>query len=236
MRKPPARDRIRPGPLSALSAVACACTLALAPARAQDEDEVFEDEVTKKDGTALIGVKIEEDSWKVVKARRLEGYIAVPAHEVEDVVYAEATREFAGGVKRIRKRYYSKGIKSLMGILDKLDRFRKVGGRPWPEQYCLYYLGYAHLNVFFAWLFGFIFAGYMLKAFVPDPRTLSPALQAQHDLALAGQAAMPAVYDRAHYLWYAFALVGAVSLTLMIVFIVVTRRIDARRAREVPAP
>jgi dipeptide/tripeptide permease len=96
------------------------------------------------------------------------------------------------------------------------------------------YLGYAHMNVFFAWLFGFIFAGYMLKAFVPDPSTLSPALQAQHALALAGQAAMPAAYDRAHYLWYAFAMVGAVSLAAMIVFIVVTRRIDARRAREAP--
>lgn len=32
------------------------------------------------------------------------------------------------------------------------------------------YLGYAHMNTFFAWLFGFIFAGYLLKAFCPDPR------------------------------------------------------------------
>ncbi|HNQ89778.1 MAG TPA: MFS transporter [Verrucomicrobiota bacterium] len=90
------------------------------------------------------------------------------------------------------------------------------------------YLGFAHLNTFFAWLFGFIFAGYMLKAFCPDPRTLSPAIQAQHAQWLAGQAAMPSVYAHAHYLWYAFAGVGVVSLALMGVYLVWTRRVDRR--------
>jgi dipeptide/tripeptide permease len=93
------------------------------------------------------------------------------------------------------------------------------------------YLGYAHMNTFFAWLFGFIFAGYMLKAFCPDPSTLSPALQAQHTAWLAGQAAMPAAYSHAYYLWYAFAGVGLISLLAMIAFMVVTRSIDARRAK-----
>jgi dipeptide/tripeptide permease len=92
------------------------------------------------------------------------------------------------------------------------------------------YLGYAHMNTFFAWLFGFIFAGYLLKDFVPDPSTLSPELQAQHTAWLAGQAAMPSVYAHAHYLWYAFAGVGVVSLVAMIVFMVVTRAADAKRA------
>jgi dipeptide/tripeptide permease len=86
------------------------------------------------------------------------------------------------------------------------------------------YLGFAHLNTFFAWLFGFIFAGYLLKAFCPDPRSLAPALQEQHAQWLAGQAAMPAVYAHAHYIWYAFAGVGAVSFVLMLGFIVWTRR------------
>jgi dipeptide/tripeptide permease len=95
------------------------------------------------------------------------------------------------------------------------------------------YLGYAHLNTFFAWLFGFIFGGYMLKAFCPNPRELPAAVQQAHALALAGQGPMPAEYARAHYLWYAFALVGAVSFVAMMVFIVVTRNIDARRARAV---
>jgi dipeptide/tripeptide permease len=92
------------------------------------------------------------------------------------------------------------------------------------------YLGYAHMNTFFAWLFGFVFAGYMLKAFCPDPRTLSVGQQAQHALALKGLAPMPEAYAHAYYLWYAFALVGAASLVAMLVFIGVTRRLDAKRA------
>jgi dipeptide/tripeptide permease len=92
------------------------------------------------------------------------------------------------------------------------------------------YLGYAHMNTFFAWLFGFVFAGYLLKAYCPDPRTLPDAVQQAHALALAGQGPMPEMYARAHYLWYAFAGVGALSFAAMIVFMVVTRTLDARRA------
>lgn len=90
------------------------------------------------------------------------------------------------------------------------------------------YLGYAHMNTFFAWLFGFVFAGYMLKAFCPDPSTLPPDVQAQHTAALAGAGPMPAAYAHAHYLWYAFAGVGALSLIAMLVFIAVTNRKPAR--------
>lgn len=90
------------------------------------------------------------------------------------------------------------------------------------------YLGFAHLNTFFAWLFGFIFAGYLLKAFCPDPRSLGADAQAQHAQWLAGAAPMPAAYAQAHYLWYAFAGVGALSFLLMLLYIVWTRRADAR--------
>jgi dipeptide/tripeptide permease len=92
------------------------------------------------------------------------------------------------------------------------------------------YLGYAYMNTFFAWLFGFIFAGYLLRSFCPDPARLSPELQAQHTAWLAGHAAMPSVYAHAHYLWYAFAGVGALSLIGMVVFTAATRSIDVRRA------
>lgn len=92
------------------------------------------------------------------------------------------------------------------------------------------YLGYAHMNTFFAWLFGFAFAGKLLATYCPDPPTLPAEIQQQHAQALLGQAAMPEVYARAHYLWYAFAGVGFFSLLMMLVFMVVTRRLDARRA------
>jgi len=92
------------------------------------------------------------------------------------------------------------------------------------------YLGYAHLNTFFAWIFGFIFGGILLKVFCPEPSTLPEAVQAQRLEALAGRAEMPAEYAQAHYLWYAFALVGLLSFLALTVFILVTRALDARRA------
>ncbi len=92
------------------------------------------------------------------------------------------------------------------------------------------YLGYAHMNTFFAWLFGFVFAGYMLKAFCPDPGTLSLVDRLRHDAWLAGLGPTPPQYAPAHYHWYAFALVGLASLVAMLVFIAVTRHIAARRA------
>jgi dipeptide/tripeptide permease len=96
------------------------------------------------------------------------------------------------------------------------------------------YLGYAHMNTFFAWLFGFIFAGYLLKAYCPDPRTLPAAVQQQHAAWLAGQAPRPEAYAHAHYLWYAFAIVGAVSFALMLIYAALTGRADAR-AKAGPA-
>ncbi len=86
------------------------------------------------------------------------------------------------------------------------------------------YLGYAHMNTFFAWLFGFVFAGYMLKAFCPDPSSLPADVQAAHAAALAGQGPMPAAYAHAHYLWYAFAGVGVISLVAMLAFVAITNR------------
>jgi heme exporter protein D len=38
------------------------------------------------------------------------------------------------------------------------------------------------------------------------------------------------VYTNAHYIWYAYAGVGLVSFAMLVVYILVTRRIDARRA------
>jgi dipeptide/tripeptide permease len=45
------------------------------------------------------------------------------------------------------------------------------------------YLGYSHLTTFFAWLFGFVLAGYLLAGYCPDPKTLRP--EVRHDWRLA---------------------------------------------------
>ena len=91
------------------------------------------------------------------------------------------------------------------------------------------FLGFAHINTFFAWMFGFIFSGFLLAKYCPEPTTLPPAVQEQHALALTGQAPMPEVYAHAHYLWYAYSAVGLLSLGALLVYVWVTGRIDARR-------
>jgi len=91
------------------------------------------------------------------------------------------------------------------------------------------YLGYAHMNTFFAWLFALPLSGYLLQWYCPDPKTLAPAVQAQRAAAIQGHGPMPEAYAHAHYVWYAFALVGLFSCACLIAFILVTRAIDARR-------
>ena len=92
------------------------------------------------------------------------------------------------------------------------------------------FLGFAHVNTFFAWIFGFIFSGFLLSRYCPEPTTLPPELQLQHAAALAGQAPMPEAYAHAHYLWLAYTGVGFLSLLALLLFIWATRRIDARAA------
>jgi dipeptide/tripeptide permease len=92
------------------------------------------------------------------------------------------------------------------------------------------FLGFAHINVFFAWMFGFIFSGYLLREYCPEPTTLAPAIQEQHTLALAGQAPMPEIYAHANYLWYAYAGIGALSFLALVIYIWATNRIDSRTA------
>ena len=90
------------------------------------------------------------------------------------------------------------------------------------------FLGFAHINTFFAWIFGFIFSGYLLRAYCPEPTTLSVAIQEQHTLWLAGQGPMPSAYAHANYLWYAYTAIGVASLLALLVYIWVTNRIDAK--------
>jgi len=79
------------------------------------------------------------------------------------------------------------------------------------------YMGYAHVNVFFAWFFGFILSGYLLDAFCPDPAKLSAADQAARLAAIAGNGAMPAAYAHAHVIWWVFAGVGVLALTALLI-------------------
>jgi dipeptide/tripeptide permease len=92
------------------------------------------------------------------------------------------------------------------------------------------FLGFAHMNTFFAWIFGFIFSGFLLQKYCPEPGILEPAVRAAHDAALLGQGPMPVEYAHAHYLWYAYVGVGLISLTALLIFIAVTKKMDEGKA------
>ena len=91
------------------------------------------------------------------------------------------------------------------------------------------FLGFAHMNTFFAWIFGFLFSGYLLSKYCPEPGTLDPVTRAAHTAALAGQGPMPEAYAHAHYLWYAYVGVGMISLVALLIFIAVTKKADRAR-------
>jgi hypothetical protein len=78
------------------------------------------------------------------------------------------------------------------------------------------YLGFSHLHSFFSSLIGFGISGYLLNAYCPDPRTLTPA-QLVH------------AYDRAYMLWYYFAAIGFAAAVALALYAGITRRLDARK-------
>jgi len=110
-------------------------------------------------------------------------------------------------------------------------RYLEYASRQAPPGQEGLYMGYCHLNTFFAWLFGFIASGYLLQAYCPDPATLPADVQAQRLAALAGQGAMPEAYAHAHYLWFAFAGVGFTAFVLLLLLRATEKRVpDAEPA------
>lgn len=83
------------------------------------------------------------------------------------------------------------------------------------------YMGYAHLNSAFGWLFGFILSGILLDRWCPDPAKLPQGLD---------EAAKAAYYAHAHYIWYVFTGIGIMGFILLMVFRAVTDRLDRREA------
>lgn len=90
------------------------------------------------------------------------------------------------------------------------------------------YMGYAHINVFIAWLFGFGLSGYLLEAFCPDPRKLSDTVRQAYHTAIETGGQLPDAYAHAHYIWYVYAVIGIASLAALLIYRYVTDRFDAR--------
>jgi dipeptide/tripeptide permease len=83
------------------------------------------------------------------------------------------------------------------------------------------YMGYSHLNTFFAWFFGFVASGYLLDAFCPDPKKLAAKGLSPEQI--------QAAYAHAPYLWYTFAGVGFLAFGALLLFVVWTSIADRRK-------
>jgi len=92
------------------------------------------------------------------------------------------------------------------------------------------YLGYAHLNTFFAWGAAFVAGGFLLDHFCPDPNKLPTAVRSQYDAFIAGSGPVPEAYAHANQMWYWVAAVGIAACVALLIFIWVTNRIDSRTA------
>ncbi len=80
------------------------------------------------------------------------------------------------------------------------------------------YLGFSHLHSFFSFILAFIMSGFLLDRYLPDPRKFD----SQEAYALAT--------TNAHYIWYVFVGVGLISAVALMIYSVVTKRIDAKKA------
>jgi dipeptide/tripeptide permease len=107
-------------------------------------------------------------------------------------------------------------------------RYLEYASRQAPTGKEALYMGYSHLNSFFAWMIGSIMSGYLLDAFCPDPKKLSAADQALHALAVRGQGPLPTAYAHAHYLWFTFFGIGVCAFLAFLVFALLTRERASR--------
>jgi len=82
------------------------------------------------------------------------------------------------------------------------------------------YLGFSHLNSFVSSILGFGISGFLLDKYCPNPANFSNIADWQ------------AASANAHYIWYWFAAIGAVSAIAFFLFAKITDRIDKKKASE----
>ena len=84
------------------------------------------------------------------------------------------------------------------------------------------YLGFSHLHSFFSFLFAFGLSGFLLEKYCPDPRLFMDVN------GVIDQAAYSLATANAHYIWYYFVGIGAISAIALIIYAKVTRKRDAQ--------
>lgn len=79
------------------------------------------------------------------------------------------------------------------------------------------YLGFANLDSFVSTLLGFIMSGFLLDKYLPDPKRFDSAAEWQ------------AASANAHYIWYYFAAIAALSALAFTIYVIVLRRLDKKK-------
>ncbi len=79
------------------------------------------------------------------------------------------------------------------------------------------YLGFSHLHSFFSFLFAFGLSGFLLEKYCPDPRLFMDAN------GIVDQTSYALATANAHYIWYYFVGIGAISAIALIIYSRITR-------------
>lgn len=86
------------------------------------------------------------------------------------------------------------------------------------------YLGFSHLHSFFSFLFAFGLSGFLLDKYLPDPRLFTD------DAGVMDSVAYAAATQHAHYIWYVFVAIGAISAVALLIYGRITRKMDSKTA------
>lgn len=89
------------------------------------------------------------------------------------------------------------------------------------------YLGFSHLHSFFSYLFAFGLSGFLLDRYCPDPRLFTDGAGVLDTVSYA------AATEHAHYIWYVFVGIGAVSAIALLIYGNVNRKLDKKKAMPV---
>ncbi|RNC63910.1 MFS transporter [Proteiniphilum sp. X52] len=89
------------------------------------------------------------------------------------------------------------------------------------------YLGFSHLHSFFSFLLAFGLSGFLLDKYCPDPRLFT------NEAGVLDTVAYAAATQNAHYIWYVFVGIGAISAIALLFYGHITRKLDKKR--EQPA-
>lgn len=84
------------------------------------------------------------------------------------------------------------------------------------------YLGFSHLHSFFSFLLAFGLSGFLLDKYCPDPRLYTNEAGA-FDVQSYAEAT-----QHAHYIWYVFVGIGAISAIALLIYARVTKRMDEK--------